>query len=105
MAIETLGGGFQNGYNWTVDHDETAGTIGVTVTDNGAPDPGVLMLHGDVTAVPSGTTVGTINPIRIDTFDNQGRQILFTNNQLKNVVLVGSSVPFSVNLWTTFGTA
>lgn len=101
MASETLGSGFQNGYNWLVDHDDVAGTIGVTVTDNGNPQTGQLMLHGEVIRRSNGNVIATVGPIRIDQDDNLGRRVLYTNAQLVGVSMLSSGT-FAFNIWTTF---
>lgn len=108
-TIEMLALGVQNGWSWAVDHDETAGTIGVTVTDSGSPEAGNLLLNAQVVQVQAGGTssiVGTVAPIRIDGFDNDGRQVLYTNAALQGMTLTvpkGATPPFyALNIWTTF---
>lgn len=103
--IEELKRGFEAGYNWIVDHDNTAGTIGVTVTDNGSPQPGQLMLNGRAFQLPSNTLVGTFLNLRIDQFDNRGRQVLWTNSGLVGIVEDvprGQTPPYNLDIWTTF---
>ncbi len=104
MAVETLARGSQNGYGWIVDHDDVAGTIGITVTGT-SPQPGNLTLNGELFREPAHTQVGTIQAVRIDGFVNQGRQVLFTSANLVGIVMVqpkGTSVPFSLSFWTSF---
>lgn len=90
MSVETVATGFQNGLSWACDHDEAAGTIGVTVTGT-ANVSGRLVFSAEIVQKSDGTVVDTIAPVEIGQYANAGRQVLYTNSTLKHMSLLGSS--------------
>lgn len=83
MAIETLAVGYQSGVSYTVDHDNTAGTLGITIT--GALISGKPMF-ANVTFAVGGLTVST-GVLNVTADIGQGRTVLLTNASLVGVTL------------------
>lgn len=100
MAVEQVGSGELNGLFWVVDHDQTAGTIGVTVTGTPTTSAKVFLI-ATVVHEPGGNVLATFGPQEVDQFANLGRQILVTNAALVGVTIAvphGQARPWHVDI-------